>query len=94
MNSDHVAVLDTKVVAHNTVDAGTAIIKIIIGQDNQNSVLALLALDEDGVTPEQLEGVHCVVGESDNGVVIVDGISDTSTQIVSTQPVSPHQGQN
>ena len=94
MHSDHIAVLDTKIVTHNTVDAGTSIIEIVIGQDDQHSVLALLALDEDGVTPEQLEGVHCVVGESNNGVVIVDGIGDTSTQTVSTQPVSPHQGQS
>lgn len=94
MDGDDIAVLDTEVVSHNTVDASASIIKIIIGQNNQNGVLALLALDEDGVTPEQLEGVHCVVGEGDNGVVIVDGISDTSTQTVSTQPVSPHQGQN
>lgn len=94
VDGDDIAVLDTQVVSHNTVDASASIIEIIIGQNNQNGVLALLALDEDGVTPEQLEGVHCVVGESNNGVVIVDGIGDTSTQTVSTQPVSPHQGQS
>lgn len=77
MNGDNIAVLDAKVVAHNTVDAGTAVIEIIIGQDNQHSVLALLALDQNCVTTEELEGLHGVVGESNNGVVIVDGIGHT-----------------
>lgn len=74
MDSNNIAVLDTKVVSHNTVDAGTSIIQIIIGQDNQNGVLALLTLDEYCVATEELESLHGVVGKSNNGVVIVNGI--------------------
>lgn len=77
MDGDDVAVLHTEVVAHNTVDAGTAIVEIIIGQNNQNGVLALLALDQNCVTAKELEGFHGVVGEGNNGVVIVDGIGHT-----------------
>lgn len=77
MDGDDVAVLHTEIVAHDTVDAGTAIIEIIIGQNNQNGVLALLALDQDCVTAEELQSFHGVVGEGNNGVVIVDGIGHT-----------------
>ena len=74
MDSNDIAVLDTKVVSHNTVDAGTSIIQIIISQDNQHGILTLLALDENCVTTEKLKGLHGVVGKSNNGVVIVNGI--------------------
>lgn len=78
MNGDHVAVLDTKVVAHNTVDAGAAIIEIVIGQDDQHSVLALLALHENCITTEELESLHSVVREGNDRVIIVNGIGHTA----------------
>lgn len=78
MNSDHVAVLDTKVVADNTVDAGAAIIEIVIGQDDQHSVLALLALHENCITTEELESLHSVVREGNDRVIIVNGIGHTA----------------
>lgn len=77
MDGNDVAVLHTEVVAHDTVDAGTAVIEIIISQDNQHSILALLALDQNCVTAEELKSFHGVVGEGNNGVVIVDGIGHT-----------------
>ena len=77
VHSDHVAVLDTKVVTHNTVDAGASIIEIVISQDNQHGVLALLALNENGITTEKLESLHGVVRESNHRVIIVNGISHT-----------------
>jgi hypothetical protein len=92
VNGDDIAVLDAEVVAHNTVDAGTAVIEIIVGQDNQHSVLALLALDQNCVTTEELEGLHGVVGESNNGVVIVDGIGHTVlNELLASSSSSPHQ---
>jgi hypothetical protein len=45
VDSDDVAVLDTKVVSNHTVYTSRAIIKIIVGEDNENSVLSLLSLD-------------------------------------------------
>lgn len=74
MDGDDVAVLNAEVVAHNTVDPGASIIQIIIGKDDQNSILALLALHQNCVTPEELESLHGVVRQGDNRVVIVDGI--------------------
>jgi hypothetical protein len=80
-NGDHVAVLDTKVVANNSVDAGTAVVKLLVGKDNENSVLSLLASDQDGVAAKQLQSVHGGLGQGDNAVVIVDGIGDPRASI-------------
>lgn len=76
VNGDNITVLDTQIVAHNTVQAAAAVIKIIVTKHDQNCVLSLLAADKYGITSEQLEGVHGVIGQSNNGVVIVDGIGD------------------
>lgn len=66
MDSDNVAVLDAEVVADDTVDAGLTILEIVVGQDNQDGVLALLSLDQDGVATEELESLHGVVGEGND----------------------------
>jgi hypothetical protein len=78
VDSDDVAVLDTKVVPHNTVDAGASVIKIVIGEDDQHSVLALLTLNENCVTTEELESLHGVVREGNHRVIIVNGIGNTA----------------
>lgn len=61
VHGDNVTVLDTKVVANDSVDACASIIEIIIGENDQDSILALLALDEDRVATEELESLHGVV---------------------------------
>ena len=61
VDSNHVAVLDSQVVTNDSVDAGTAIIELIISKDDEDCVLSLLASDEDGVTTEELERLHGVV---------------------------------
>lgn len=58
MDGDHITVLDTKVVADYSVDAGTAVIDIVLSKDNEDGVLALLAPDKNCVTTEKLERVH------------------------------------
>jgi hypothetical protein len=54
VDSDDVAMLDSEIVANHSVDAGVAILKIVIGEHDQDSVFALLALDEHGVASEEL----------------------------------------
>lgn len=54
VDGDNITVLDTQVVAHDTVQAAAAIIKVIITKDDQNGVLPLLASNENGITAEQL----------------------------------------
>jgi len=71
--------LDTKVVANNTVDASATIVELIIGEDDKDGILALLSLDQDGVATEELEILHGLVGEGNDRVVIVDGIGDPGT---------------
>lgn len=83
MDSDNVTVLHTEVVSDHTVDTGTAIIKVIISKDDQNGIFPLFALDQNCVTTEELQGLHGVVGQSNNRVVIVNGIGDTRELVIS-----------
>lgn len=78
MNGDNISVLDTQVLANNPVHPSAAVIELVIGENDQDGVFSLLALDQNCVTTEELEGVHGVVGQGDDGVVIVDGIRHTS----------------
>jgi hypothetical protein len=87
VDRDDVAVLDPQVVTDHAVEADTAVIKIIIGENDQNCVLSLLSSYENCVTTEELESLHGVVGECDNGVVIVDGIGNPV--VVSFRSVCP-----
>ena len=61
MDGDDVAVLDPQVVADNPVDASTAVIKVVVGEDNQHGVLPLLAANQHRVATEKLERLHCVI---------------------------------
>ncbi|KAI6751077.1 hypothetical protein HG530_013991 [Fusarium avenaceum] len=78
VDGDHVTMLDSEVVANNSVDASAAIIELIIGKNDENSILSLLASNQDGVTSEELELVHGGLGESNDAVVIVDGITQNT----------------
>lgn len=78
MNGHDVAVLNSEVVANDTVHSGTAVIKIIVGQDDEDSIFSLLALNEDSVASKELQSLHGVVGEGDNGVVIVDRVGHSA----------------
>jgi hypothetical protein len=68
-------------VADNTVDAGLTIFKIVVGERDQDSVLALLSLYQNSVATEELESLHGVVGKGDDGVVIVGGVSNTRKDV-------------
>lgn len=78
MNGHDIAVLNSEVVANDTVHSGTAVIKIIVGQDDEDSIFSLLALNEDSIASEELQSLHGVVGEGDNGVVIVDRVGHSA----------------
>ena len=58
MNGDHVTVLDSEVVSDDTVNSCAAIIEVVVGQDDENGVLPLLATNQNSVTTEKLERVH------------------------------------
>lgn len=78
MNGNDVTVLDTQVVSHYTVQTTAAIIELIVTEDNKHGVLSLFASNQDGIATEKLESVHSVVGQGDDGVVVINGISDPS----------------
>jgi hypothetical protein len=61
VDCDDISVLHPQVVANNSVYPRRAVIKVIVGEDDENCVLPLLALDQDCVTTEELERLHGVV---------------------------------
>jgi len=76
VDGDNIAVLDSQIVANDSVYPRRAIVEIVVCEHDQDCVLALLALDQHSVATEELERLHGVVREGDDGVVIVDGIGD------------------
>lgn len=74
MNSDDVAMLHTEVVSDNTVNTNTAVVKVVVCEDDKNGILPLLSLDQDCVTTEQLQSLHGIVRKGDDRVVVVNGI--------------------
>lgn len=60
----------------DSVDSGTAIIEVIIGEDDQNGILPLLATDKNCIAPEQLKLLHGIVRKCNDGIVIVDCIGN------------------
>lgn len=76
LDRDHITVLDSEVVADNSVDPGASIIELLISEDDKNGIAPLLSADEDGVTTEELEVLHGGLREGNDRVVIVSGIGD------------------
>jgi hypothetical protein len=54
VDSDDIAVLDTEVMSNYTVHTCTTIIQFIISKNDENSILALLALHKHGIATEEL----------------------------------------
>jgi hypothetical protein len=54
VDGDNVAVLDTEIVPHNAIYPCRAVIKVVIGENDKDGVLPLLALDQNCVTAEEL----------------------------------------
>lgn len=61
VDGDDVSVLHAQIVADNSVDACASIVKIVVGENDQNSVLSLLALHQHSITTEELKSLHGVV---------------------------------
>lgn len=66
--------LDPEVVANDSVNASAPIVKILVSEDNENSVTPLLSTDKHGVATEQLEVLHGSLGQRNDGVVIVSSV--------------------
>lgn len=91
MDGDNIAVLDTEVVARHTGEAGTALVEIVVGEDNQDGVLPLLAADEDSIAAEQLQGVHGARREHNDGVIVINRVGDAEKLVslrVHKSPIS------
>ena len=76
VDGDDIAMFDSKIVTDNAVHPCTAVIKIILSQNDQDGILPLLALNKDCVTTEKPQSLHGIIGKADDRIVIVDGISN------------------
>ena len=54
MDGDDIAMFNTEVVSNDSIDTSATVVKIIIGQDDEDSISSLLALDQNGVATEEL----------------------------------------
>src|SRR5689334_8270260 len=82
VDSDHIAVLDSEVVANDPIYASAAVIEVVISKNDQNGVFSLLALNKDCVTTEELERLHGVVGKRNDRVIIVYCVRDAGGTLV------------
>ena len=76
LNGDHVTMLDPEVVADNAVNPGAPIVELFISKHDEDSIAPLLSADKDGVAAEELEILHGSLGQGNDRVVIVRGISN------------------
>ncbi len=88
MDGNGISVLDAEVVSHDTVDTGASIIQVVVGEDDEDGILALLSLDQNGVATEELEGLHGVVRERNDGVIIVNGIGNPGVYVRNIRAVA------
>lgn len=78
MNGYDVAVFHSEVVSNDSVDASTAIIEIIVVEDDKDGVLPLLAFHQNRVTSKELQGLHGVIRKRNDGVVVANGVCDAA----------------
>ncbi|KAH3658912.1 hypothetical protein OGATHE_006638 [Ogataea polymorpha] len=76
VNCHNVPKTNSQVVPCHSVDSTNTILDIIIGQNDQDSVLSLLSFDQGSITTEQLQKLHRVGRHRNDGVVIIGGIVD------------------
>jgi len=79
LDRDNVGQTDTQVVSHNTIHTDFLIGAGIIREHNADGFLAPLALQQHGVTTEQLELVHLCLRQTHDGVIVIGGIVDQQT---------------
>lgn len=58
------------------VHADVAVLSVVIREDDAHRVFALLALQQDGITAEELELLHLGLAQAHHAVVVVGGIVD------------------
>lgn len=74
LHRHNVAKTHSQVVPDNSVHEDLLIGAVSIGEDNADSLLATLALEQDCVAAEELQLVHLGLGQGDDRVVIVGGL--------------------
>jgi hypothetical protein len=76
VNRDDVTESDAKVGADDLVHANLGFLASLIGQNDANSVSSLLALNQNSISTEKVEGFHSVGMQANDGIVILRTLLD------------------
>lgn len=79
LHGNNIGQAHTQVIPDDPIHAYLLIGTCVIGENDTDGLLPPLALEQHRITSEELQLVHLVLGERDDGVVIVDGFLDQET---------------
>jgi len=79
LHHNHVTETNTQVFAHSLVHANFALLDCLIREDDTDSILALLSLDEDSIATEQAELLHGIEMQGNNAVVVIGSFIHNQT---------------
>ncbi len=66
IDGNDIAMFDPEIVTNDPIHSCTPVIKVVLREDNEHSVLSLLSFDQDCITTEKSKSFHGVVGEADD----------------------------
>ena len=76
---DAIAETHTEILTNNLVHADLGFLEVFVCKNDADCVLALLSLDHDVVTAEEVQFLHFGRVKRDDGVIVVRGILDHET---------------
>uniref|UniRef100_A0A0A9D275 Cell division cycle protein 48, putative / CDC48, putative n=1 Tax=Arundo donax TaxID=35708 RepID=A0A0A9D275_ARUDO len=76
MDRNHITKSHPQVLSDDLVHPNLRLLTSFISKHNTNCVFPLLTLEQDSVTAEELEPLHGVRVERDDGVVVINGLVD------------------
>mmetsp|Transcript_7901 Transcript_7901/g.20402 ORF Transcript_7901/g.20402 Transcript_7901/m.20402 type:complete len:258 (+) Transcript_7901:1975-2748(+) len=76
VNAYNVAEAHAQVLAHNLVDSDLRLLARLIREHDADGILALFSLQKHGVSAEQLQLLHGLHVQADDGVVVVNRVVD------------------
>lgn len=87
MHGDNIAMLDTQIVPYHAVHPGAPIIQIVVSQDYEDCIFSLLSFHQHSISAKELKVIHRGVRQSNDGVVIIDSISNTVGSKLAILPI-------
>ena len=74
---DGVSKLNSQITSDSAIYSSDSVIHVVLSESNQDRISSLLALHENCITKGELERLYGVIGETNNGIVIIRCIANT-----------------